>query len=87
MEQLDRQHQQHMTLAASKHAASSYRYYLPLCLVPRPMQVSYCATWHLRDASTFQKFTFEDSTPELNFPKDLIRESGATPSRCTYSIN
>jgi hypothetical protein len=32
---------------------------------------------------------FEDFklyTPELNSPKDLIGESGATPHRCTYTM-
>jgi hypothetical protein len=48
------------------------------------MQASYCTAWHVCEASLF-----EDSkllTPELNNSKDLIRESGATPNRCTYVV-
>jgi hypothetical protein len=59
-ELLDRQHQQYMTLAVSRHIVSSYRYCSPLCLVLGPMQVSRCIAWHLREASTFRRLTFED---------------------------
>jgi hypothetical protein len=61
MQHLDHQHQQYMTLAVSRHAAISYLYCSPIYLVPGPMQVSHCAVWHLCDAPTFQRFTFEDS--------------------------
>jgi hypothetical protein len=57
---LDRQHQQYMTPAASRHAASSYQYYSLLCLVLGPTQASYCAAWHLHEASMFRRLTFED---------------------------
>jgi hypothetical protein len=53
------------------------------------MQASWCTAWHLREASKFWRLTFEDfklQTPELNFLKDLIQESGATPNRCTYPV-
>jgi hypothetical protein len=53
------------------------------------MQASCCAAWHLREASTFQRFMFEDfklQTSKLNSPKDLIQESGTTPNRCTYAV-
>jgi hypothetical protein len=91
MQQLDHQRQRYMTSAASRHTASSYWYYSPLYLVSGPMQASRCATWHLREASTFWRFTFEDFklyTAELNSLKDLIWESrgGATPNRCTYTV-
>jgi hypothetical protein len=88
-QQLDHQHQQDMTSAASRHVASSYWYYSPLCLVPEPMQASCYAAWHLRDAYTFWRFIFEDFklwTPNLNSLKDLIRESEGTPNRCTYTV-
>jgi hypothetical protein len=67
---LDHEHQQYMTSATSRHAVSSYWYYSQLCLVPwyysqlclvlGTMQASWCAAWHLREASTFQRLTFED---------------------------
>jgi hypothetical protein len=88
-QRLDHQHQQHMTSAVSRHAASSYWYYSSLCLVPGPMQVPRCAAWHLHEATMFQRSTFEDFklyTPELNSLKDLIQESEATPNRCTYTV-
>jgi hypothetical protein len=53
------------------------------------MQESYCAAWHFCEASTLQRFMFEDfklQTPELNSSKDLIRGPGATPNRCTYVV-
>jgi hypothetical protein len=51
---LNHRHQQwQMFLAASRHAASSCRYYSPIYLVSRPMQASHCASWHHHDASTF----------------------------------
>jgi hypothetical protein len=53
------------------------------------MQASRYAIWHLCEASTFRRSTFEDfklQTPELNSSKDLIRELGATPNRCTYTV-
>jgi hypothetical protein len=59
-QQLDRQRQRHMTSAASMHVASSYRHYSQLCLVSGLMQASRCATWHLRKASNFWRFIFED---------------------------
>jgi hypothetical protein len=87
-------HQQYMTSAASRHAASSYRYYSPLCLVLGPMQALWCTAWHLCEAYIFQRLMFEDFklwTPKLNFLKDLIWESGlhliGAPIRCPYSIN
>jgi hypothetical protein len=89
MQRLDRQHQQYMTSAATTHAASQHRYYSPLCLILGPMQVSCYAAWYLHEASTFQRFMFEDfkiKTPELNSLKDLIRESGTTPNRCIYAV-
>jgi hypothetical protein len=89
MQRFDHQHQQYITSVASRYAASSYWYYSPLCLVLGPIQTSCCATWHLREASTFWRFMFEDfklQTPELNSLKDLIRESEATPNRCTYAV-
>jgi hypothetical protein len=52
-------HQQYMTSAGSRHAASSYRYYSPLCLVIGPMQVSHYATWLLYETSMFSRLTFE----------------------------
>jgi hypothetical protein len=42
MQQLDRQHQQHMTPA-------------PIYLVLGPMQVSHCTGWYLCEASTFEE--------------------------------
>jgi hypothetical protein len=60
-----------MTSAASRHV-SSYQYYSPLCLVLGPMQPS------------FEDFKLY--TPELNSPKDLIRESRTTSNRCTYTV-
>jgi hypothetical protein len=87
MQQLDCQ--QHMTSAASWHTTNSYWYYSPIYFVLGPMQASRCAAWHLREASTFWRLTFEYFklyTPELNSLKDLIRESGATPNRCTYTV-
>jgi hypothetical protein len=53
------------------------------------MQASHCAAWHLHEESTFWRLTSKDfklETPELNSPKDLIQESGATPNRCTYAV-
>jgi hypothetical protein len=60
MQRLDHQQQYYMTLAASRLAASSYRYYSPLCLVSGPMQACQCAAWHLCEAFTFWKLAFED---------------------------
>jgi hypothetical protein len=57
---LDHQHQQYMTLGASRHVASSYLYYSPLCLVLGPMQASRWAAWHLCEESTFWRLVFED---------------------------
>jgi hypothetical protein len=61
-QQLDhqRQRQRHVILAASRHVASSYRYYSPIYLVPGPMQASHCAAWHLHETSTFRRLVFED---------------------------
>jgi hypothetical protein len=61
MWQLERQHQQHMTLAVRRQAASSYWYCSPIYLVRGPMQAFHYTAWHLHDESTIQRFTFEDS--------------------------
>jgi hypothetical protein len=83
-----------MTSVASRHGASSYRYYSSLSLVSGPMQASRCATWHQCEAFTFWRFTFDDFklwASELNSLKDLILESGlhliGAPMRCPYSID
>jgi hypothetical protein len=88
-QQLDHQHQQYMASMASRHATSSYQFYSQLCLISGSMQASHCTAWYLREASTFQKFTFEDFklwTLELNSQKDLIQESNATSNKCIYAV-
>jgi hypothetical protein len=58
-QQLDHQHQRHAILMASRYVVSSYWYYSPIYLVSGPIQAYHCAAWHLHDASTFWRITFE----------------------------
>jgi hypothetical protein len=83
-QRFDHQHKKYITSIASRHVANSYWYYSPLCLVLGPMQASCCAA-----CTSMKHLPFQDSrskTPELNSLKDLIREPGATPNRCTYAV-
>jgi hypothetical protein len=79
---LDRQHQQYMT-SAHTDTNHYYAWFQGQCKCPDVLLGTSVKYLH------FQDLTFRDVklyTPKLNSPKDLIRESGATPNRCTYTV-